>query len=85
MFSFLLNATEYGVPLKRERVFFIGIKDDLFFEEELKFLIEKIKNKAKIIKETLFDLEKADTDKNPNTCTAKITFASKPIMRKNVY
>ena len=82
---FLLNATEYGVPQKRERVFFIGIKDDLFFEDSLKFLLVKNKVKAKTIRETLFDLGVSGTERNPDTCTAKITFATKPIMRKSAY
>ena len=30
-------------------------------------------------------LGKAGTEKNPNTCTAKITFATRPIMRKSPY
>lgn len=38
---FILNATEYGVSQKRERVFFIGIKDcgDPFFEYHIKNLL----------------------------------------------
>lgn len=84
-FPFLLNATEYGVPQKRERVFFIGIKNDLFFEEQINYYLQNNKIKAKTIKETLFDLGRAGSEKNPNTCTAKITFATNPIMRKTAY
>ena len=82
---FVLNATEYGVSQKRERVFFIGIKDDVFFESQIGNLIESQKEKAPIIKKLLYPLGKAGTEKNPDTCTAKITFATHPIMRKSPY
>ncbi|WP_312444677.1 DNA cytosine methyltransferase [Lacrimispora sp.] len=84
---FILNATEYGVSQKRERVFFIGIKDNLdpFFEHHMNDCIDKQKNPAPVIRELLASLGKAGTDKNPNTCTAKITFATHPVMRKSPY
>lgn len=84
---FVLNATEYDVPQKRERVFFIGIKDnsDPFIEYHLKKILESQKKKSKTIRELLKPLGKAGTEKNPNTCTAKITFATRPIMRKSPY
>lgn len=84
---FILNATEYGVSQKRERVFFIGIKDNLdpFFEYHMNDCIDKQKNPAPVIRELLASLGKAGTDKNPNTCTAKITFATHPVMRKSPY
>lgn len=84
---FILNATEYGVAQKRERVFFIGIKDgmDPFFEYHMKDLIEQQKKKAPTIRELLYPLGRAGTEKNPDTCTAKITFATRPIMRKSPY
>lgn len=84
---FVLNATEYGVSQKRERVFFIGIKNcgDPFFEYHIKNLLEEHKTVAPSIRELLESLGKAGTDKNPNTCTAKITFATNPIMRKSPY
>lgn len=84
---FILNATEYGVSQKRERVFFVGIRDNLdpFFEHNIRDLIEQQKNQAPIIRELLASLGKAGTDENPDTCTAKITFATHPVMRKSPY
>ena len=84
---FILNATEYNVSQKRERVFFIGIRGDgdPFFEYNMKNLLEEEKKKAPIVRELLATLGRAGTDANPNTCTAKITFATHPIMRKSPY
>ena len=84
---FVLNATEYGVSQKRERVFFIGIKDgdDPFFEHNMLNLIKEQKHTAPTIRELLSSLGRAGTENNPNTCTAKITFATTPIMRKSPY
>lgn len=83
----ILNATEYGVSQKRERVFFIGIKGngDPFFEYHMRNLIEQQKQKAPVVKELLKSLGRAGTEMNPDTCTAKITFATRPIMRKSPY
>lgn len=84
---FILNATEYGVSQKRERVFFIGVKgnSDPFFEYYMTNLLEQQKHKAPVVRALLESLGKAGTEKNPNTCTARITFATHPIMRKSPY
>lgn len=84
---FILNATEFNVSQKRERVFFIGIHGDTdpFFEHNMMRLLTAQKKKAPIIKDLLTSLGRAGTDNNPNTCTAKITFAAHPIMRKSPY
>jgi len=84
---FILNATEYGVSQKRERVFFVGFKgnNDPFFEYHIKECLEQQKNPAPTIRELLTPLGRAGTEINPHTCTAKITFATHPIMRKSPY
>lgn len=84
---FILNATEYGVSQKRERVFFIGIKDcdDSFFEYNINNILEEHKEMAPSIRELLKPLGPGGSNRNPNTCTAKITFATTPIMRKSPY
>lgn len=84
---FILNATEYGVSQKRERVFFIGIKGELdpFYEYQMRYFIERQKQPALVVRELLQSLGRAGTAKNPDTCTAKITFATNPVMRKSPY
>lgn len=84
---FLLNATEYGVSQKRERVFFVGVRTpcDADFEKRVRRLLELRKRKAPVIRALLYSLGKAGSARNPNTCAAKITFAVHPIMRKSPY
>lgn len=82
---FVINAAEYGTPQKRERVFFVGIKEKNNFEDSLQIRLLGQKRKAPIIRKLFYDLGPAGTEKNPRTCNAKITFAVRPIMRKNPY
>lgn len=81
---YILNATEYGVSQKRERVFFIGIRD-WFNRTIMEDLLEREKHPAPIIRDLLTPLGPAGTEKNPKTCTARITFATEPVMRKSPY
>lgn len=82
---YILNATEYGVSQKRERVFFIGIREDVYKDNSIGSLITKQKHTAISVRDLLKSLGKAGTEINPNTCTAKITYATHPIMRKSPY
>lgn len=84
-YPILLNSADYGVPQKRERVFFIGIRNknldpDLFLKR-----IHCQKKKAKTIRETISHLGPAGSPGNPHTCEAKITLATNPVMRKSPY
>lgn len=82
---FIVNAAEYGTPQKRERVFFIGIKGEEEYRDKFLELLYKQKSKAPTIRELLKDLGPAGTEKNPKTCSAKITYAERPVMRKIPY
>lgn len=95
----LCVATDYGVPQKRERVFFVGIKDEAsdladgetpaFANEHVREMVreafEAQKTDAPTVKEFLADIGPAGTEKNPLTCTAKITYCKKPVMRSTPY
>ena len=82
---FIINAAEYGTPQKRERVFFIGIRDDYSFEQKMWDNIREQQRKAPVIRELFKDLGPAGTEKNPRTCNAKITFAVRPVIRRIPY
>ena len=64
----VLNARDFGVSQKRERVFFIGFRNnkDPFLEYHLKDLLEEQKSRPPVIRELLKSLGPAGTEKNPN-------------------
>lgn len=81
---FVLNSADYGVPQKRERVFFIGSRQK-FEREDFLAAVRTHEKPLKSLRETFAELPAFGTLGNENTCTAKITLASTPIMRKSPY
>lgn len=84
----LLNATHYGVPQKRERMFFVGIKgakklSSSFFG--LQPYLDKYKKIASPIRELFYKIGPVGSATNQMTCKAKITLAREPILRKSAY
>ncbi|MDR1440023.1 MAG: DNA (cytosine-5-)-methyltransferase [Clostridiales bacterium] len=85
-FCRVLNSADFGVPQKRERAFFIGFHNTspnaaaLFGNE-----IEKYVSRRMSLRDCLLGLPPAGSDGNPITCTAKISIAISPVIRKSPY
>lgn len=87
----ILNATDYGVPQIRERMFLIGLHKDVFqgSDADLQGMIEAGMTaqtmRPRTVSDIIRSLGRAGTEGNSRTCAAKITFARSPIMRKSPY
>jgi DNA (cytosine-5)-methyltransferase 1 len=81
----VLNATDFGVPQGRERVFFIGFKGNSKIIPDLNKMLIPYKVPAKTVRETLSVLDRAGSGNNANVCNAKITITPNPVLRKSPY
>lgn len=81
----VLNASEYGVPQKRERVFFIGFREVGGASSDLNELFELHKVETPTVRQTLSILDRAGSGNNTKVCPAKITVTPNPILRKSPF
>ena len=83
----VVNASDYNVPQNRERVLFIGFQKGIFAGEQvdLASLLRPYQVKSPSIREVLTRLDRPGTGNNSHVCNARITFCSKPVMRKSPY
>ena len=87
----VLNATDYGVPQARERMFFIGVRKDLLAPTDINLrnsvLAELQEHKAlhPTLRTIIERFGPSGSQGNPATCTAKIMYAKAPILRKSPY
>lgn len=77
----ILVASDYGVPQKRERAFFVGIRKDL----NLQFDYSLINHKDKVtVREAISDLYETVTDgENPFVLEKEVKSDYQELMRKN--
>ncbi|MEM7658185.1 MAG: DNA cytosine methyltransferase, partial [Bacteroidota bacterium] len=77
---FVLNASHYGVPQARERMFLVGLKEGEIGEPP-----RTTELSPKTVREALAELPTFGSKGNDSICTAKITPAKNPILRKSPY
>ncbi len=80
----LVNAVDYGVPQKRERMFLIGIRDQKN-RLPLDLLLKRYQAEAPTLIDLFKKLGPAGSKDNSRVCNAKISFAQNPVLRKSPY
>lgn len=81
----VVNASDYDVPQNRERVLFIGFLENAKEPLDLAKMLKPYQIKAPTVKDVLAPLDKPGTGNNAHVCNARITFCTKPVMRKSPY
>jgi len=74
----VVNAADHLVPQKRERTIIIG-------NLERKPLYPDKSQRNMTVRESLSDMDRPGKGANDGVCTAKITFAKKPVLRKSPF
>lgn len=80
----ILAASDYGVPQNRERVIFIGVKGKPKIEEFDRELA-LCRKEPSSLRQTLLSVGKYGSLSNPKTCTAHVSLAKTPVMRRSPY
>ena len=87
----VLKASDFGVPQNRERMFIVGVRKeasdqaDFSLKERLNGLLKASRAKPRSIGEIVRDLGPAGSQGNIRTCSAKITYAKAPVLRRSPY
>ena len=78
----VLNAAHYGVPQLRERAFFVGSRGG---EYRIRFPRRSHLSRQVTAREAFAGLPEPGAPGNEGECTAIITIASKPVLRRSPY
>lgn len=78
--TFVLNAADFDVPQARERMFFIGMRDEVPVAPQ-----PVSSQRARTVRRTLEALPSFRSDGNHTACCAKVVPAKRPVMRPNAY
>lgn len=79
----VVRASDYGVPQARERMLIVGFRDERaadFFSH-----LGTQRSVAPTLREAIGHLGRAGSASNPRVCKAKITIATRPVLRSSPY
>ncbi len=79
------HTSDYGVPEKRDRIIFIGVRKDVGSTERFYEKLENYKAKPLKARDVILSVGVFGGKENPQTCTANVTLAKKPVMRRSPY
>lgn len=84
--SFKVHHTpDYGVPENRDRVIFVGVRSDIGSTDFFYNQLTKHLSDYKTAREVILSAGKYGSKENPQTCTANVTLALHPVLRKSPY
>lgn len=81
----ILSTSDYGVPQKRRRVIFCGVRSGHGDPAALFAALESYRQPAPTAREVILSAGVYGSESNPSTCRAKVTLAKAPVMRKSPY
>lgn len=80
------RTSDFGVPQKRERVIFIGVRSDVGASaEDFETAMARHTAKPPAARDVLLSAGRYGTPENPQTCTANVTLAAHPVLRRSPY
>lgn len=79
------HTPDYGVPENRDRMVFIGVLNGCGHIADFNEQLAKRRKRPPSVREVLLSAGHFGTDDNPATCTAGISLAIHPVMRKSPY
>lgn len=79
------HTPDFGVPENRNRVIFIGVRKEIGDTKQFYANLDNHRAASKLARETILSAGKYGSADNPITCTASISLASNPVMRKSPY
>lgn len=80
---FVVKASDFGVPQARERMLLVGFQEGRVRDFWANLQLQK--EVAKPLREAISHLGPAGSPTNPRICKAKVTVASRPILRSSPY
>jgi len=79
------SVADYGVSENRDRVLFIGVSKDLGDAAGFYDAISAYRASPPVARDVILSAGRYGTAENPRTCTAGITLAGRPVMRRSPY